>query len=77
MRRQVFFHFQIPDIRILFFDLVQQGGAELDMDGFVAQRVLNLFGDAWDLVRHRQQHGKTGKEERAFADDPIDIGGDE
>jgi len=62
-----------PESGVFFFDSVNKVDAEVEMDGFVAEDILELFADAGHAVLavEAEDHDEAGVEENAFHDDVV------
>lgn len=62
-----------PDFGVFGFDAVDEVDAEVEVDGFIAEDILELFSDAGHAVLavEAEDHNEAGVEENAFHDDVV------
>ncbi len=62
-----------PEVGVFFFDAVDQVDAEVEVDGFIAEDVLELLADPGHFVLtvEGEDHHKAAVEEDPFHDDVV------
>ena len=69
----VLLEFRRPEIGIFFFDPIDEVDAEVEVDRFIAQDVLELLSNPGHFIlpEEGEDHGKAAIEEDPFHDDVV------